>query len=133
MTYLPPEQVVVTYLTGTCGLKGAGVETPNDLLANLPFALVTRVGGPTDYITDQGTIDVDVFNTTRSTASDSIGLVHNRMLALRGTAVAGCVVDDVDVLMGPRWVDYADEHARRYVATYTISSRLGIPLSVAAS
>lgn len=133
MTYIDPEQLVVQYLTGTCGLQGVGVETPNDLLAELPFALVTRVGGGTDYITDTATVDVDVFNTDRNTASTTAQLVHVRMLALRGTQVSGCVVDDVDVLMAPRWVDFADEHARRYVASYTISSRLGIPLSVAAS
>lgn len=133
MSYLPPEQVVVAYLTGACGLKGVAVEDPEDLLAHLPFAKVTRVGGPTDFITDQGTIDVDVFHTTRTTASDTAHLVHNRMLALRGIQVSGCLIDDVDVLMAPRWVDYEDEHARRYVASYTISSRLGIPLSVVAS
>ena len=133
MSYLPPEQVVVAYLTGECGLVGVAVETPEDLLANLPFAMVTRVGGPTDYITDQGTIDVDVFNTIRTTALDTANLVHTRMLALRGQAVSGCVIDDVDVLMAPRWVDFGDEHVKRYVATYTISSRLGIPLSVVAS
>lgn len=133
MSYLPPEQVVVTYLKDQCGLLGVSVETPQDLLSVLPFALVTRVGGPTDYITDMGTIDVDVFNTTRTTALDTMTLVHNRMLALRGTAVSGCVIDDVDVLMGPRWIDYGDEHVKRYIATYTISSRLGIPLSVVPS
>lgn len=133
MSYLPPEQVVVAYLTGACGLVGVGVEDPQNLLSTLPFAKVTRVGGPTDYITDQGTIDVDVFNTSRSSALDTMTVVHTKMLAMRGTQVSGCLIDDVDVLMAPRWVDYADEHTRRYVATYTISSRLGIPLSVVAS
>ena len=133
MTYLPPEQVVVTYLTGSCGLVGVAVETPQSLLTELPFALVTRVGGPTDYITDMATIDVDVFNTDRSTALASANAVHLRMLALRGHQVSGCVVDDVDVLMAPRWVDFQDEHVRRYVASYTLYTRLGIPLSVVAS
>lgn len=130
MTYLPPEQVVVAYLTGKCGLLGVAVEDPLDMLSRLPFAKVTRVGGPTDYITDMGTIDVDVFNTTRVSALDTMNAVHLRMLALRGTAVSGCLIDDVDVLMGPRWLDYEDENVKRYVASYTISSRLGIPLSV---
>lgn len=133
MTYLPPEQVVVTYLTGTCGLAAVAVEDPYDLLATLPFAKVTRVSGPTDYVTDTATVDVDSFNTDRATALATANSVHLRMLALRGTQVDGCLIDDVDVLMSPTWVDYEDEHARRYVATYILSTRLGIPLSVTAS
>lgn len=133
MTYLSPEQVVVAYLTGTCGFQGVAVETPENVLGLLPFAQVTRVGGPSDYINDMATVDVDVLNTTRATSLATAILMHQRMMALRGTAVNGCVIDDVDVLMAPRWVDYGDEHLKRYVASYTITTRLGIPLSVAAS
>jgi hypothetical protein len=133
MSYLPPEQILVAYLFGTCGLRGVSVEDPQDMLSQLPWAKVTRVGGSSDYVTDNATVDVDVFDTDRTSALTAASKVHARMLAMRGTRVSGCVVDDVEVLMSPRWVDYDDEHTRRYVATYVISSRLGIPLSVVSS
>ncbi|AHH98331.1 hypothetical protein [Kutzneria albida] len=120
--YANVEAVLVAYLTGQCGLLGVSVDMPNT--PPLPFALVTRTGGSDDYITDAATIDIDVFNTTRSTAYDTAAQVHALMRRLRHTAVGTTVIDHAETIMGPTWVSYDDEHLQRYVMRMRIDSRV---------
>lgn len=122
--YANAEAVVVAHLTPTPGIAGVSVELPQPVLTQLPFVLVTRVSGGDNYVTDQATVDVDVFNTTRALASVTARIVHARMMALRHTSVNGVLIDNVETITGPSWLNYEDENLQRYLMTYVIESRV---------
>lgn len=119
------EAAVVAYLpVQVPSLVGVSVELPNDLKTRVPFALVTRVGGSDDYITDTALVDVDVFGTTRVQALEAARAVHNAMMHLRHSSVNGVLIDLVETETGPSWVNWADENVQRYVMSYRIDSRV---------
>ncbi|MGH3439975.1 MAG: hypothetical protein ACRDRN_26470 [Sciscionella sp.] len=120
--YADVEALLVTYIGGITGIAGASVELPN--MPSLPFALITRIGGGDDYITDSPQVDIDIFNTTRATALATARIVHAQMMELRHTAVNGVLVDHVETITGPMWVNYQDETLQRYVASYRVDSRV---------
>lgn len=123
--YADVEQLLVTYIPAAVpSLTGASVETTNKLLEACPFVQVTRIGGSDDYLTDSALVDLDIFNTTRATASETARLVHFAMMHLRHTAVGGVLIDNVETITGPMWVNYQDENVQRYVASYLIESRV---------
>ena len=119
--YADVEELLVAYLVpvGT-----TSVELPNDAQNHLPFIRVTRIGGQDDYITDVANVDLDCFGSTRKQAKDTALAVQALMLQLRHTRVNGVLVDQVETILGPTWVDYQDEHLKRYVLTYAVSSRV---------
>ena len=118
------EALLVTYLTPTPGVLGVSVDLPQNVLSRLPFIQVNRVGGGDDYITDTAMVDVACFHSTRVQASTVARTVHKLMMALRHTAVAGVLVDSVETVTGPQWINYDDENLQRYVATYLVDSRV---------
>lgn len=122
--YADVEQVLVAYLPASIPSLTAAVETPNTLLQSLPFVQVTRIGGGDDYITDSALVDLDIFSTSRANASATARLVHNAMMHLRHTAVGGVLIDHVETISGPFWVNYQDENVQRYVSSYLIESRV---------
>lgn len=122
--YADIESLLVTYAAAVPGIVAASVETPNDLLGQCPFVQVTRIGGGDDYLTDSAQVDLDVFGATRVAASDAARAVHNAMMHLRHTAVNGVLIDQVETVTGPSWVNYQDEHLQRYVMSYVIDSRV---------
>jgi hypothetical protein len=122
--YANVEAVLVAYLATVPGIQAVRVETPNDLTSLLPFVQVTRVGGGDNYITDSAIVDLDVIAATRDAASDAARAVHNSMMHLRHTAVNGVLIDLVETVTGPMWVNYQDENVQRYVSSYQIDSRI---------
>jgi hypothetical protein len=122
--YADVEALLVAYLTPLTGIRGVSVDLPADVLARLPFVQVNRVSGGDDYITDSATVDVDCFAATRVSASAVARTVHAAMMRLRHTAVAGVLVDSVETISGPQWINYEDENLQRYVATYLVESRV---------
>lgn len=123
--YADVEALLVIYLAGIPDVTGTSVELPANILTRLPFIQINRVGGSDDYITDSATVDVDVFHSTRAEASALARVVHAAMMRLRHTAVNGVLVDSVETVTGPQWINYEDENLQRYVATYQIDSRVG--------
>jgi hypothetical protein len=119
--YADVEALLVAYLAP---LGNTGVELPNDVQSQVPFVQVTRIGGQDDYITDVANVDLDCFGTTRKQARDLSRAVQALMLQLRHTRVNGVLVDQVETILGPTWVDFQDEHLKRYVLTYAVSSRV---------
>jgi hypothetical protein len=118
------EALLVGYLTPIPGVVGVSVELPHAALSMLPFVLVTRVSGGDNYITDSATVDVECFHSSRFLASEIARTVHAAMMLLRHTAVAGVLVDYVETITGPQWIDYDDENLQRYLASYLIESRV---------
>lgn len=127
--YANAEAVVVAYLLPTPGIAGVSVELPRDVLTQLPFILITRVSGGDNYVTDQATVDVDVFNTTRALTAVTARIVHARMMGLRHTSVNGVLVDNVETVTGPSWLNYQDENLQRYIMSYVIESRVNASAS----
>lgn len=127
--YANAEAVLIAYLAPTPGIAGVSVELPQQVLTQLPFVLVTRVSGSDNYITDSATVDVDVFNSTRALAAVTARIIHARMMGLRHTAVNGVLVDNVETITGPSWLNYEDENLQRYVMSYIVESRVNASAS----
>ncbi|MFC0546931.1 hypothetical protein [Kutzneria chonburiensis] len=124
------EAVVVRYLSAL-DIGRVTTRTPANLADVLPLVMVNRVpgGGGDDGITDVAQLDVDTF-TARDPSAPGRGAAHDlaeqvraAMLALRHKAVGGVLVDTVETLTAPCWVDYADDRLNRFVATYELSLR----------
>ncbi|GAC70728.1 hypothetical protein [Gordonia soli] len=102
----------------------AGAEGPGQL----PYVQVTRIGGPSDEMTDHAQIDVDYFHSSRAEALAFARKGHYWMTdirnGLRGQQVGIDAVDDVRTRQGPSWQDYDDPKIERFVATYDIDSRI---------
>lgn len=100
-----------------------GIETPEDLQAQFPFARVVMVTGADDRITDFGTYDVDVFTATRR---ESFSLAERIRAALIGYPhrVGDVVLDYVYTESKPRLLEWDEEvSTRRFGATYQVSAR----------
>lgn len=121
MSYPDVEALLVSYLSQLSQLRDISVRMPNS--PALPFGLVTRVSGSDDYVTDRPVVDVEVFDADRTTSYTVAAAVHEHMLKLRRARVDGSLVDHVEVITGPRWVDYQDEGLQRHLASYRIEFR----------
>jgi hypothetical protein len=133
--YADVEAVVIGYLS-SLGVGRVTARLPADLAAALPVVLVERIpGGTDDGITDTAHVDVATFvarepsNPNRAGAVDLAERVRAALLALRHRDVGGVLVDTVETLTPPAWVDYADDHVTRFVATYELTLRA--PLTTA--
>lgn len=115
----------MAYLAPIQGIQGVSVDLPQNVLNLLPFIQVNRVGGGDNYVTDSAMVDIDCFAATRATASTIARTVHAAMMRLKHTAVNGVLVDSVETVTGPQWINYDDENLQRYVSTYIVESRVG--------
>lgn len=122
--YADVEALLVAYLATVPGVQGVSVDLPHGVRDALPWVQVNRVGGADDYVTDRATVDIESFHTTRADARTLARTVHAFMMRLRHTAVSGVLVDSVETMSGPLWVNYEDENLQRYVGTYVIESRV---------
>lgn len=119
------EALLVAYLQPLNGIRGVSVDLPPDVIKRLPFIQVNRVAGSDNYITDSPLVDVECFDTTRAKSSAVARTVHAAMMRLRHTAVNGVLVDSVETVTGPFWLNYENENLQRYVATYLVETRVG--------
>lgn len=125
---LDVEELTVAWLAGLPGVADVGVEMPNS--PSLPFVLVGRLpGGGDDKVTDTATVQLDVFAATRTGASDAAREVHARMSDLRPQATiqlstGAARIDIAGTVEAPFWLNYRDSTLSRYVARYSIASRL---------
>jgi len=123
--YADAEALLVAYLAP---VATTSVELPNAAQDQMPFIQVTRIGGQDDYITDTANVDLDCYGKSRRQASDTARAAQALMMQLRRTrvTVAGSpvLVDTVEQILGPTWVNFQDEHLQRYVMTYAVSSRI---------
>jgi hypothetical protein len=122
--YADVEALLVTYLASVPTVIGVAVDLPQNVLALLPFVQVGRVGGGDDYVTDSAMVDIGCFAPSRAAASAVARAVHEAMMRLRHTAIGGVLVDSVETVTGPLWINYDDENLQRYVSTYVVESRV---------
>lgn len=121
------EELVVTYLAQT--FTNVGVDLPPT--PPLPFYLVTRIAGSSDWVTDSAVVSVHAFAATRTAASDAARAMHNVMNPwtfnpkLGFTLSTGTAfIDRICILETPAWRDYDDPNLQRYCGRYRIELRL---------
>lgn len=95
-----------------------------DMLNDSPVALVERVGGVSDGVTDRALVQVTVWGKDRPTAWHVSGLIGDAVDSLRFGGVAGGVfVDTTERATGAIQVPTDDPDERRVTATYRIDVR----------
>lgn len=116
------EQAVISLLTG---LGTADTETPSNLVANLPFIRVNRIGGTNDRITDAARVDVNIYAVKRTDAATLAETVRQRMLSYPHviTIPVACVLDDVITDVAPNEVPWGDPAIRRFTSSYRVTAR----------
>lgn len=110
------EAVLVTALAQ---FGDTGTETPTDLQGNLPFIRVIRRGGPNDRISDQASVDIDVFAATRASGVPLCEVIRQYLL----TSYEMPEIDRVSTSSGPQELPWDDPNVRRWVSSYQVISR----------
>lgn len=96
----------------------------------MPFIVVTRLSGGDDYVTDESTVSIHAFHTSRALAAVEARRMHQLMKSLTpklavplsdGTYASA---DYVYVLEAPAWRDYQDKTIWRYCGRYKVDLRL---------
>lgn len=126
MTWANPEEVLRVMLAEKRGtIANYGVNTPDDLVAHLPFNRLTLVRGNDDTLNDTTVVDIETFMPTRYEASQEAEAIRGVMLALQGKADAEnrWLIDSVTTIQRPVWVDYRNTEIHRCVATYQMTTR----------
>ncbi len=109
---------------GIVPLGRAGSQTPADLLANLPFIRINRVGGASDEVSDRPVIDVDVFHETSLQGQAFADEIRHFLTMTDLPVIYGYgAVDRIVCLTGPRELPWADTRVRRFGATYRVTTR----------
>ena len=125
MAWANPEQVLLAFLSAAFPAVTVSVVTPKDLEAKLPYIRLTMLGGSDDGFTDTVDIDVECFAATRVAAAAMAEEARTVVLAASATndPVGTRLVDTVDTVSRPKWVDYRNGKVQRYVATYRLAMR----------
>lgn len=101
----------------------AAPATPPDLEGRW-FVRIQVINGVDDGLTDAAVVDVESFAPTRAEAHDLAAQARMAILALAGTTGPGGLVDTVDTVARPRWIDYRNPAVNRVAATYRVTTRL---------
>lgn len=120
------EALFISALSGVDGVSRTVTRLPaaERLTAALPLVRVHRVGGADDRLTDTARVDLETFAADYDTASALARTVHTAALALGNTVVDGVLVDTVETVSAPMWVDYENPNVQRFVATYEAAVRV---------
>jgi hypothetical protein len=117
------ESLLVTHLEARLAVR-ATTRLPAKFETALPIIRVTRVGGPDDGLNDFARITVETFAATRPASWDLAEDARQAMLAASHTVVSGRLIDTVSTDGAPVWVDYANDSVQRFLASYTVVSRI---------
>ena len=122
------EDFLVNYLTPLEPPGQVSFEMPTK--PKMPFILVNRLDGGDNEVTEEATVSVHVFHTTRSLAAYEARRMHQQMKSLLPrTAVlmsdgSYASVDYVETVETPAWREYEDKTIWRYCGRYKIDLRL---------
>lgn len=125
------EAAWVAYLADASGER-VGTETPGDLAVVGKFVRVSRGPGADDTVTDSPLLDVEVFVAGKSArearpfAMLFAGEVRSWVLAAKARRIGGVVrvlVDRVETVAGPVYVDYRNPQIARCVMTFRVEYR----------
>jgi len=117
------EALVVGYLENTTGTRTV-TTLPTLLEAGMPIYRVTVVGGVDDTITDRVRLTVESFAATRAASYDLAETGRQALHTMAHTLVSGWLIDTVETVARPTWIDYANDHVQRFIAMYEVSSRV---------
>ena len=119
------ESLVVARLEAVTGIR-AVTELPNLLEAAMPIYRVTGIGGVDDKITDRVRLTVESFAVLRADSYDMSETARQTLHTMAHTVSSGWLVDAVETLTRPTWIDYANEHVQRFIATYQVDTRVRV-------
>jgi|SRR5882762_2634294 len=123
-TFANIQAILVTYLATLTGIAAVSTKTGTLVASGMPFVRVQRIGGSDDWFNDDARVDIDVFASTELAAWQYSDNVRQAMIGMSGHDFSGRTIDHVETTVAPSWRDYQNELVQRYVATYTITSRL---------
>jgi len=124
-TFADVESLLVTYLETATG-KRVVTELPTLLEAAMPIYRVTGIGGTDDTVTDRARVNVESFAALRADAYDMAEIARQAMRSAAHTLLSGWLIDTVETLSRPTWIDYANDHVQRFIATYEVTSRVHV-------
>lgn len=102
-------------------LTGANTETPTDWPAGVKFLRVTDLGGFGNGVDETHQVVLDLFASTRSTASTTLRQVVARIVPrLR---VGSAMIDLVTTRVSPRELPWDNAKIKRFNATLVITTR----------
>lgn len=113
-------RVLAEDLQVLAGTGHTGGETPVDLVANLPFVRVLRVGGYSDVFNDHPTVDIDVYAATYTAAELLAEQIRQRLV---GPPPPVWSIDRARCDVSPFEAPWPDETVRRFAATYSLTTR----------
>ena len=119
------ESLVVTYLEASTGIRTV-TTLPALLETAMPIYRVTGIGGADDKITDRTRLNVESFAALRATSYDMAEVARQALRSMAHTLVSGWLIDTVETSARPTWVDYANDHVQRFIATYEITTRVRV-------
>jgi hypothetical protein len=123
-TFANIQAILVAYLSTLPGASGVATKTGTLSASGMPFIRVQRIGGADDWFNDDSRVDIDVFAVDEVTAQQMAESVRTAMIGMSGHDFSGRTIDHVETTLAPIWVDYQNELVQRYVASYTVTSRL---------
>jgi hypothetical protein len=115
------EACLVLWLPTLSLVDHAGNRTPSDLEAKVVFARVIKLGGTDDWITDNPTVDVDVFALSRNAARNAAEQIRTSLRPR--VRVGSAIIDSVRTSTSPRELPWSNEKIKRYSATYALGLR----------
>ena len=124
------EELLVSFLSplGQCG-------TVMPPMPTMPYILISRLSGGDDWVTEEATVSVHCFHSSRSLAAEFSRTVHNQMKNLLARTPilmsngSYANVDYVYVIESPAWRDYEDKTIWRYCGRYRIDLRINPKLT----
>lgn len=114
--------VVAQLLVAVAGSGRTGIATPDVLTGAMPFARVTRVGGPRDRVNDRARIAVDVFDSDYTRGFDMAEQIAAYLEPGR-LHQGPVVIDRVALDSAPQEVAPWAPGIFRFEARYTVISR----------
>lgn len=122
MTTLDPfPDVEDAAMTLVQDLGNVGQVSDDELIDNLPFIRIGRIGGTDDLITDRPRITIDVFSATRAEARAISETIRQRLI-YDPARIDSVIFDKTITLVGPQEIPWSPA-VRRYSASYQVSVR----------
>jgi hypothetical protein len=116
------EALAVAYLRSALDVR-VSTELPAKLEASLPMLRVTRGPGSDDKLNDRPLLDVEAFAADRAGMWSLADRARVALHDLAGRKALGRLVDTVETVTTPTFVDYENPAVRRAVATYRLVLR----------
>lgn len=112
------EQLLIAWLSAQLPGMRISVESPPNLVPELPMIKLVRIGGNRVFSLDKPSVDIDVFAATRLEATNLAIQVDDLLTYRLPTTVQGHVLGFAGTYGGPAWRGYDNPDVSRVGATY---------------